>query len=70
MCPFLVPVVADRLWLYPTGVYCRRPGRPVRVPAGATLGGVCATAAYQTCPCYRESVAQEREALGLTSLSG
>ena len=36
-CPFLVPVVADRLWMRPIGVYCRRPGRRVRVPTEATL---------------------------------
>ena len=40
-CPFLVPVVADRLWMRPIGVYCRRPGAAgadsSRVDPGALL---------------------------------
>jgi hypothetical protein len=52
-CPFLVPVVADRLWMRPIGVYCRRPGRPVRVPAASTLTRRCA-AAYRLCERYSE----------------
>ena len=51
-CPYLVDVVADRLWLYPVGVYCRRPDGHLRVPAGVTLAGVCTTSAYLTCAGY------------------
>jgi hypothetical protein len=51
-CPFLVPVVADRLWLHPLGVYCRRPGHPVRVPASSTLARVCSTVAHERCEGY------------------
>ena len=57
MCPFLVPVVADRLWMIPTGAYCRRPDCPLRVPAAATLAHVCTTGAYHECPGYRAGVA-------------
>ncbi|OGK88317.1 MAG: hypothetical protein A2X52_12620 [Candidatus Rokubacteria bacterium GWC2_70_16] len=53
MCPFLVPVTADRLWMYPVGAYCRRPGGGVRVPAPATLASVCATPAHRACGGYR-----------------
>ncbi len=51
-CPFLIPVTADRLWLYPTGAYCRPPGHRVRVPAGATIAGICTTPAHLVCPGY------------------
>ena len=54
-CPFLVPVIADRLWTYPTSVYCRRPDHRVRVPAARTLASVCTTAAYLECSGYRDS---------------
>lgn len=51
-CPFLVPVTADRLWLHPVSVYCRRPeGRP-RVPAPTSLACVCMTHAHLVCPGY------------------
>ena len=54
-CPFLVPVIADHLWLRPLGAYCSRPGRPVRVAAESTLVQVCSTPAYEGCDGYRES---------------
>jgi hypothetical protein len=50
-CPFLVPVLADRLWLYPVSVYCRRPDQPIRIPAASTLARVC-TADYPCCPLF------------------
>lgn len=53
MCPFLVPVIADRLWLYPVPAYCRRPDRGVRVPASATMAGLCTSVKYRGCPGYR-----------------
>ena len=55
MCPFLVPVIADRLWLYPVGAYCRRPDRSVRVPAGITFARFCTTPSYVACSGYRLS---------------
>lgn len=56
-CPFLVPVDADRLWLYPTGVYCRRPDARVRVPAPTTLAQVCSTPGHRNCPGFRVAIA-------------
>lgn len=56
-CPFLVPVVADRLWREPVGVYCRRPGGRARVPATRTLGDVCVTPAHLGCAGYLDAVA-------------
>lgn len=53
MCPFLVPVVADRLWLYPVSAYCRRPDCAIRVPASATMAGFCTSELYRRCPGYR-----------------
>lgn len=58
LCPFLIPVVADRLWIHPVGAYCRRPDGPLRMPAVATLARVCATRAHLDCEGYRASVAQ------------
>lgn len=54
-CPFLVPVVADWLWLSPLGVYCRRPDQPVHMPADSTLANVCMTTAYVECTGYAAS---------------
>ncbi len=51
-CPFLVPVTADRLWIYPVGAFCRRPGLRVRVPAPATLASTCTTPDHRACPGY------------------
>jgi hypothetical protein len=54
-CPYLVDVMADRLWLYPVGAYCRRPSGHLRVPGRVTLARVCTTTAYVTCPGHRAS---------------
>jgi hypothetical protein len=54
-CPFLMPVTADVLWMYPTPGYCRRPDGPVRVPARETLVRVCATPAHVGCPGFRKA---------------
>jgi hypothetical protein len=53
-CPFLVPVTADRLWVYPVSAYCRRPDHPLRVPASNTLEHIC-TDDYSRCPGYQAS---------------
>lgn len=60
MCPYLVPVVADRLWMYPQSVYCRRPDGGVRVPGRATLVSVCTTDAFCACAGYREAARIDR----------
>lgn len=56
-CPFLVPVVADRLWMYPVGAYCRRPDHRIRAPAAETLARTCTASSYVECPGYRASAA-------------
>ena len=58
-CPFLMDVMADRLWLYPVTVYCRRPGGPVRVPAIATITCICSTPAHLVCPGYLAGAGRE-----------
>jgi hypothetical protein len=55
-CPFLVPVVADLLWLHPVSAYCRRPDVRVRVPAPATLARTCTMPGYVRCPGYRQAL--------------
>jgi hypothetical protein len=52
-CPFLIPVVADSLWVWPVSAYCRRPDAPVKVPARQTLVGVCTTSAHTRCPGFQ-----------------
>ena len=52
-CPFLVPVIADRAWIYPVSAYCRRPDHRVRVPAATTLARVCTTPGHLECAGYR-----------------
>jgi hypothetical protein len=64
-CPRLVPVMADRLWLYPTAVYCRRADGRVRVPGASTLDCVCLTAAHFVCPGYLEGLGQPPRMAGL-----
>jgi hypothetical protein len=54
-CPFLVPVMADRLWMYPMPAYCRRPGARVKVPAPETFLRVCASPRHVRCPGYLAS---------------
>ena len=54
-CPFLIPVTADGLWMYPMPAYCRRPGARVKVPARETLARVCTTCAYARCPGFQAS---------------
>lgn len=54
-CPLLVPVRADRLWVYPTSGFCRRPGQRVRVPGNVTLADVCTTPRFLDCAGYQAS---------------
>jgi hypothetical protein len=56
-CPFLVPVMADRLWVYPMPAYCRRPDAPVRVPARETFFRVCFSHRHLRCPGYLATAA-------------
>jgi hypothetical protein len=56
-CPFLVPVMADRLWLLPVPAYCRRPDAPMRVPATSSLLHRC-TDDYTDCEGYRAASAR------------
>ena len=63
-CPYLFPVMADRLWLEPRGAYCRRPGGSVRVPASTTIACICMTAAHLVCPGYLAATARVPAAAG------
>ena len=58
-CPFLVPVMADRLWMYPMPAYCRRPHAPLKVPAPETLRRVCSSPAYVRCPGFRADAGRD-----------
>ena len=58
-CPFLVPVTADRLWMYPTPAYCRRPEARVKAPAPETLSQVCSSPAHAFCPGFLASLDRE-----------
>ena len=54
-CPFLVPVMADRLFVYPTRAFCRPPGGRLRIPADTTIERLC-TRRHRSCPGYRGSI--------------
>jgi len=54
-CPFLIPVMADALWMWPVPAYCRRPDAPVRVPGRETLERVCTTPAHAGCAGFQEA---------------
>lgn len=56
MCPYLVPVVVDRLWLVPQTAYCRRPDARIRVPAATTLGALCTSDRFTDCSGYRRTL--------------
>jgi len=60
-CPFLIPVMADRLWVFPTTAYCHRPGACLRVPGRHTVARLCTTALHLTCGGYRASAAPVKE---------
>jgi hypothetical protein len=51
-CPYLVPVTADALWVYPVAAFCRRPDHPIQVPGAATIEERCATMGHRRCPGY------------------
>jgi hypothetical protein len=55
-CPFLVPVMADQLWMYPLPAYCHRPDAPVKVPALETFFRVCLSPEHARCPGFRTTV--------------
>jgi len=55
-CPYLVPVMADHLWMYPMPAYCRRPHAPVKVPARETQLRVCDSPRHIRCPGFLASV--------------
>jgi hypothetical protein len=59
MCPYLVPIVADNLCLYPQSAFCRRPGERLRFPLRATLATVCTMETFSDCVGYRTAVARE-----------
>jgi len=59
-CPFLVPVTADRLWIFPVAAYCRRPDHAIRVPAASTFASVCTRPEHCECEGYRAALEQAR----------
>ena len=56
VCPFLIPVMADHLFVYPAGAYCRAPAQRLRLPAPTTIDRVCTRRAYRTCPGFRSAM--------------
>ncbi len=68
-CPFLKPVMVDRLWMYVTPAYCRPPSGRVRVPAPTTLARLC-TRRYDDCPTYRQACLGEVGPTGVARSAG
>ena len=52
-CPFLMPVMAGQLWMYPVSAYCHRPDQLLKVPARETFLSLCDSSSYLRCPDYR-----------------
>ena len=50
-CPYLVPVTADHLWLYPVSSYCTSRDR-TRVPGAMSIAQVCMEQAHTQCAGY------------------
>jgi len=59
-CPFLVPVTADRIWIFPVSAYCRRPGHATRVPAPGTIASVCTRPEHCECAGFRAGLAESQ----------
>jgi len=57
-CPFAVPVVADRLWLFAVPGYCRRSDDRVRMPGSKTYARYCMTFDHSMCPGYQQSLVE------------
>jgi hypothetical protein len=57
MCPYLVPAMADRLWMALPAVFCRRPDGSVRSPARRTILETCTSEAFTQCEGYRSATA-------------
>ena len=63
-CPFLIPVVADQLWMYPIPAYCHRPGAPVKAPGRESFFRVCLGPEHVRCPGFRATVTRGSGAAG------
>ena len=55
-CPFLVPVMADRLWVFPVPAYCRRPNAGVYVPSFHRFMRQCLEPTHSDCPGYQAAM--------------
>jgi hypothetical protein len=51
-CPFLVPVTADHLFVFPVPAFCRRPNAGVYVPSVEKFMRLCVGGAHAECPGY------------------
>jgi hypothetical protein len=63
-CPYLIPVTADRVWMYPVSAFCRRPEGAIKVPAARTLERTCSTPAYAECVGFLASLVEDARADG------
>jgi len=66
-CPFLMPVMADQLWMYPLSAYCRRPDQLPRVPARETFLNLCDSSSHLHCPDYRSRLRHQAGEDGMAS---
>ncbi|HET8576103.1 MAG TPA: hypothetical protein VFO18_03310 [Methylomirabilota bacterium] len=55
-CPYLVPVLADHLWMFPVPAYCRRPNSGVHVPSVERLVRTCLEPSHEDCPGYQAAM--------------
>lgn len=64
-CPLLRSVTVDRIWMYPTGIYCQSPSGRVRAPGRDTVARFCTSGRYYDCPVYHRAYSLEINGTGL-----
>jgi hypothetical protein len=56
LCPFLISVMHDWIWVNPVQAYCLRPDERLHVPSNrTTVPCICQTPAHLLCPRYLQS---------------
>ncbi len=55
-CPYLAPVTADRMWVFPVSAYCHRPNAGIHVPGVEKFVRLCVSGRHEDCPGYRATM--------------
>jgi hypothetical protein len=55
-CPFIAPVIADRMWVFPVPAYCHRPNAGIHVPGVEKFVRLCVSGRHDDCPGYQATM--------------